>query len=217
MIQHKWKPKRPKVTPPELVRMGLGKRFWNAKLADIPKRKQVKQDRDLRHVVEHWVANLPRMVRKGWGLYLWGANSTGKSYAMAVCAKAAYVAGYSVFIITADMLKDAVIKRTMWDEDEELTIIERCNTVDVLVIEDLGKEYKGSGSGFSETALENLLRIRSQNQLVTMATSNLSTKQFKDVYGLSAAELAKAMMKEIEAIGLNFRNDELSELQEEFS
>jgi len=214
MTQPKWKHRR-KVTAPELERIGLGKRFWNAKLSKILPRPG-KKDRDLRHVIQRWIENLPRMARNGWGLYLWGDNSTGKSYAVAVCAKAAYVYGLSVFIITADQLKEAIIHHTIWDEVEHQKVIERCSTVDVLVVEDLGKEYKGSGSGFSEISLENLLRVRSQNCRITLATSNLSPKQFKEVYGKSAGELARAMMKEIEAAGTNFRVGEQAVLQEEF-
>lgn len=191
-----WTAKR-KLTDSACLNMGLGKRFWKARLVDVP------DDASHRPILQTWLEQLPEMVAKGWGIYLWGANSTGKSHAIAVLAKAAYVAGFSVHVITADMLKEAAIRNIMYDDDPEepVTVLDRCRQVDVLVIEDLGKEYKGSGSGFAELTLENLLRQRCQAMKTTLATSNLSPKQFKDVYQTSAHALAKEHMKEVEADG----------------
>lgn len=58
--------------------------------------------------------------------------------------------------------------------------LEAVRTVDVLVLDDLGKERSPQGSNFAETEMEsNVLRSRGDMGLLTIVTSNLDGPQFQ--------------------------------------
>jgi DNA replication protein DnaC len=139
----------------------------------------------------------------GWGLFIWGANGVGKTHLSCALLKEIQKTGYSTYCIPADALKVAYIEPKMFDEDN--TILSRVRPVDFLLLEDLGKEYSGKGSGFAELCFENLIRERSRELRPTIVTTNLDPASFKARYQNSAASLAMECMIAIEMKGSDRR------------
>ena len=96
----------------------------------------------------------------------------------------------------------ADIESTVFSED--ITVMDRARDVDVLIIDDLGKEHNGA-SGYSEVVYENLIRVRSAHQRTTIITCNLSPKQLVERYGVSIMEVLRESAVPVHVEGENRR------------
>lgn len=187
-----------KISKPALERMNIGRRYWNADVREL-------SEGAVKSCFRAYLKDLKVNAEGGWGLYMYGANGVGKTYACTSLLKEVVLAGYSAYCILADELKLAYIDGSRFDADS--TIVRRVETVDFLLIEDLGKEYSGRGSGFAELCFENLLRKRSRECRPTLVTSNLSPVDFKSRYQESAASLAMECMIAVQMKGSDRRRD----------
>ena len=93
-----------------------------------------------------YIENLRLMRTKGLGLFLIGDNGRGKSSAAAVIAKLFRSHGQTALFARTEELKQAQFDDRKVADDYELW--EWAHRVDVLVIDDLGKEYR-SKSGYT--------------------------------------------------------------------
>lgn len=151
-------------------------------------------------------------IENGVGLYLFGPNGTGKTWALSALIKAFAQYGYSCLLIPAEELKPIALGMR-GDFDDYETWQERIRNVHVLGIDDIGQEYKGN-SGFVETSLGALLRERAQaKNTITLMSSNLSPlparkghlSQFEQTYGPSSSSLLLEMMRPLEIRTGQFR------------
>jgi DNA replication protein DnaC len=190
MRQKKTKPQA--LTEELLTRMNIGRRYWKAEMADLP-------ETTAKGLFRRYMTDLDSQYEGGWGLFIYGPNGVGKTHASCAMLKEISKRGYSTYCTLADELKVAFIDGSRFDADN--SIIDRVRKVDFLLIEDLGKEYSGNGSGFAELCFENLLRKRCRELLPTIITTNLSRKAFFERYKQSAASLAQECMVAVEMSG----------------
>ena len=179
-----------------LHRMNIGRRYWKAEMSDLP-------ECNAKSLFRKYMLSLDEQVAQGWGLFIYGPNGVGKTHASTAMLKEISKKGYSTYCILADELKVAFIDGSRFDADN--SIVERVRSVDVLLLEDLGKEYSGNGSGFAELCFENLLRKRCRDMLPTIITTNLSRQAFFERYKQSAASLAQECMIAVEMGGQDQR------------
>lgn len=186
-----------KLTKDHLAYMNLGKRFWYAEVDNFTEAQHA--------LMETYIRNLKTFLSSGMGAYIWGVNSSGKSYIAAALCKLVWqkyrVASYCV---TAAELKDSWIQDREAHQGSEEMITERAEEVRFLVIDDLGREYRAA-SGFAETRFGALLRNRARARKTTVITSNLEPKEFAEIYGKAAGELAKECMHPFRLISENMR------------
>jgi DNA replication protein DnaC len=177
--------------------MNLGKRYWSSRLNLLTSEQE--------ESLGSYPDRLGFAIRDGIGVFLWGPNSTGKSFiAAALCIEATARFRVSSYMIRAAELKEAFIKDYPANPDSTESVQERINEVSFLVIDDLGKEYRTT-SGFSESAFGSLLRDRCRRKLTTSLTLNLGPDEFLNVYGPSTWELAKECMLPIKLEGTSRR------------
>ena len=188
------------LTKTHLKYMNIGERYWESALADLNQ----SQEKSLRSFLNKLEATIDR----GIGLFLWGPNNTGKSYVSALLCKLVW-AQYRVtsYCVTAAELKESWIKSIPAHSGSDELMVDRVMTARYLVIDDLGKEYR-SDSGFAETNFGVLLRQRSRMKRVTNITSNLTPKEFGEVYGKSTAQLVKECMYPVHFDGPDMREQE---------
>lgn len=166
--------------------MNLGERYWSSRLHNLSKEQKASLGK--------YPKNFGQAIQAGAGLFLWGENSTGKTFvAAAFCIEATEKFRVSSYMIRASELKAAWIEDAPAHPFSQESVTERISQVRLLVIDDLGKEYRTS-SGFSEVNFGSLLRDRCKNKLVTFITTNQSHSEFLSVYGSSTAELVKECM-----------------------
>jgi len=189
-------PKPRQLNEETLHRMNIGRRYWVADMTQV-------DESPAKSVFRKYVQSLSDNYDQGWGIFLYGANGIGKTYTACAMLKEIQKRGYSTYCVLADVLKVAYIDGQRFDQGN--SVVQRVESVDFLLLEDLGKEYSGKGSGFAELCFENMLRKRSRECLPTIVTTNLSPNAFKDRYKQSAASLAMECMVACEMKGQDRR------------
>lgn len=148
-------------------------------------------------MIYSYAERLQQRILQGDGLMLCGPPGIGKTWALAgltnhytrVVPRADYI------FITAPEFFDAYgVFRTddesAWDNYRAQWISSTFESVPWLVLNDLGKEYRGGKLAEQMPhKLGKLLRARSERQRITHITTNLEPSVFKETYGESIASL----------------------------
>jgi DNA replication protein DnaC len=162
------------LTSYDLERANLPRRYWNVRFSEIPDTAPYKGQ------VARYLRDIVGEVEKGRGLMITHPmNGTGKTGIACLIAKRAMIEGFTVYYTMSETYKTAVVRNQMFDDVQ--SVYERAREVDVLVIDDFGKEYKGE-SGWIESELENLIRERVQAGRTTLLTANLLPNQLRTEY-----------------------------------
>lgn len=157
---------RTKLRSVHLERARLPRRFWNVGFDGVPE--------SARGHLSNYLRNIDDMLDNGSGLLLWGNNGVGKTSVATLILMEACRRGATALFATAESLRQSSIDGTLFDEDQSLA--DRAREVELLVIDDLGKEHRGA-TEYAEGFLENLLRERSASMLSTIVTTNLPVRE----------------------------------------
>jgi len=188
---------RRKLTIGDVRRANLPERYWGASLNAIPDRLLYKPK------VEKYLGSILEMLDQGIGLYLWSTeNGSGKTSIAALIAKEALRYGKTVFFEESSRLKGSLINKEQFEEGT--SIEERMMMVDVLILDDIGKEYRTS-SGYAENVIETLVRARVQKVKTTIMTGNVHPKDMKKIYSEDFAALLKESVVPVNVTGHDFR------------
>ena len=186
-----------KLTIGDVRRANLPERYWEASLNAIP------EHLDYKHKIEKYLANLVEMMDQGIGLYLWSSeHGSGKTSIAALIVKEALRYGKTVFFEESSRLKGMLINKEQFEEGT--SIEERMMMVDVLILDDVGKEYRTS-SGYAENVIETLLRARVQKLKTTIMTGNVHPKDMKKIYSEDFSALLKESVVPVNITGHDFR------------
>lgn len=173
----------------------MPERHFTATLTSIPKNLQYVR------IVSDWIDHIEENIRKPKGFFFVGDFGRGKSALAAICLKAAAVRGHIGLWITARKIAGYRINKDMFDD--YMTYMERAETVPILVIDEV-QLAKGDNVGFTELAIEELIRDRIDAKLCTIMTSNLSPGEIKDRVPSMANLFGEAVVK-VEVAGINWR------------
>jgi DNA replication protein DnaC len=183
---------------------GIHRKFQRASYYDIVPEEALK-------AYHSCLDNLGYFVRNGVGMYLQGGSGLGKSLIAALVAKEAIKAGFLVrFATFVDLLKrndDTFVKSGNSAEAKALFAVE-VTDVDLLVIDDLGKENLVD-SASPETVrrfISELLRQRDQRGLSTFVSANVFAHKMGDRYGQDVASLVTGNFEVLTLAGEDFRN-----------
>jgi len=185
---------RVELTPAHLSWMRIPDRFWMARSSAIGD--------GFKDLIFEYLRSIDKKLDDGTGLILWGANGTGKTAASVVIAKVARSTGASVLFITAESFRQATLDNEKFDDG--LLVKDRALEVDVLVLDDLGKEHSGD-STWAERTIENLVRVRSSKKRTTIVTTNLNPDQMLERYKLSLMEVLLESCIRIQTEGKSVR------------
>jgi DNA replication protein DnaC len=192
----------PKALPDQLYQHArIPRHYWDARL-----------DRSNAPLMG-FIHNLEGNLKLGVGLLLLGPNGVGKTFQACAILKAALQHTARVMYITAPNLVQAYIDTPMFDDD--IDMIEALTNRRLLVVDDLGQEYRGSGSGHSEQRILNLIRDRIQGDRSTVITTNFSTKQLQETYGEGFASLLQEGLVTIPLKGGDRRRENRPRLLEQ--
>lgn len=205
-------PYRRELTQGDMERMKIPCRYWSVRFDEISD-VSVEGYPSPRDMVKRYITNMAEMRQRGGGLVLYGSNGTGKTSACVYVAKEYRRRGHTVLFLEAAELKGLVMEKAAFDEDE--TWWDRAKSVDVLVIDDLGKETLDS-TGFGAALFDELLRARNARKLVTFITSNVPPRLWQTDLGLrdSTAHVLKECTVPVKVTGGDKRGPVSGELNQ---
>lgn len=132
-----------------------------------------------------------------------GDVGLGKSHLAASILKALREQGYKVMFLTTtdlmNMIKSTFNYNSAQTQDD---IIKRLESLDLLVLDDVGAEYvKRDAQGFETWASEVLFQvINSRQALPTVYTTNYNAGDFSDKYGKQGKRILSRMLNSAEII-----------------
>jgi DNA replication protein DnaC len=135
-----------------------------------------------------------------------GDVGLGKSHLAASILKALREQGYKVMFLTTtdlmNMIKSTFNYNSTQTQDD---IIKRLESLDLLVLDDVGAEYvKRDSQGFETWASEVLFQvINSRQALPTLYTTNYSAGDFSDKYGKQGKRILSRMLNSAEIIAFD--------------
>lgn len=208
------------------IRLELSK--LNLKLIGIPKNFHDKSindfetygEKDLKSVKQFfkdYLSKLEEVFETNQGVFLYGSNGVGKTLISCMIVKEAYRHRYTAKRVTFVDYISAYTR--LWNarsvEEKETLEDELYNTykaVEFLVIEEIGKEID---SKVSAPILEDLLRYREDNELVTVVCTNLVLAEVEERYGTSVFSLIKGNMTPVKIEGKDKRLENYNSRQED--
>lgn len=163
-----------------------------------------------------------QMIENNIGLYIYGDNSSGKTYLTFCICNELIDKGYSVTYTSVPTIVAEIQKSYNSNGLGQSQIIEMLSMKQFLFIDDLGKEFMGreynqSASKFAEKILLEVINARYNNGLPTIFTSNYSIGQLSTVFNLDKAILERInemATKVFKLDGDNFRDKLLKEKNE---
>lgn len=188
-------PKRT-LTQADMDAAGIGGRYWGCTLGAVP------EAASYRAALAAYCGNLRDNIEQGRGLLFKGQFGRGKTGAAVSILKRAIVHGASGLMVRANFLPEAYMNpRPLYSAGQ--TFAERIETVDLLVLDDLGA---GHQSGWSTSWVEEVIRSRHDRLLATIATTNLDAQDLLKNLGKSCLSVVNVSMPEVLCDGYRWRD-----------
>ena len=165
-----------------------------------------------------FVENAKTVITNNIGLYLYGNNSSGKTYLMACICNELVDKGYSCEFTSIPKLLAESGRNLRENRLSQAEIVDNLARKQFVFIDDLGKEFLGDRNDYNYNKAERLLlevlNARYSNGLPTVFTSNYSLDEFIRKFNLDKAiieRLNEMATRIIRLDGDNFRQKALQE------
>jgi DNA replication protein DnaC len=184
-----------------LVRMNIPQRYWDVRFKFVPN--------SVKKYITPYLRNIDKNIAKGDGFLFFGNNGRGKTATAVLIAMEARRNFASVYFIQTEELREYVLSKEMFDDN--YSVLDRVKEVDLLILDDLGKEHADQNA-WSAKLIENVLRVRIANKRSTIITTNMKSKKMSEKYSNSMIQAMKESLYQIAFIGDNLRKEKNSEV-----
>ena len=186
------RPVRKHLSEANLRLMGIPRELWDKSIDDF----STFNDPDLAEVkryVKWYIKDFDERLHDIRGIYFCGSNGVGKTMLASIILIEAYRHRYTGSRVTlAEYVRQYTALWNIKDSDQrtyaENEFATKYKNVEFLVLEELGKELD---TKVVKPVLEDLLRYRIDNGLVTIYCSNMSVDKVQELYGNSVSSLIK--------------------------
>lgn len=206
------RPMRMTLNSKSLSLIGIPKKFHKISLQDFD---TFGSDnlRKVRNFVSGYIQTLPEHFSEGAGIFFTGSNGVGKTMLSCIIAKEAY--RYRFTVRRCTFVEYMTVYTSVWNAktSEEKDICEAklfdyYKSVELLILEEIGKEVDSKAAA---PILEDLLRYRDDEGLVTIMCSNLKPSVLEERYGTSCLSLVKGSMIPITIESTDRRKKEIEQ------
>lgn len=150
-----------------------------------------------------YLGNHYHFVRNGIGVMFIGEFGAGKTMLACLVAKALIRLGYDVFFTTFQGMTQ--LFTSGWKSEDDKALFERrVVNSDVLVLDDIGKEYR-TKTNMSESLFDHVLRQRVLNARPTFITANDDPEALRHGYGSAVISLISERSIVRATTGLDYR------------
>lgn len=179
----------------DLTRANIPKRFWDVSMSEV-------DELDYKEKIKRYIDKMNEMFEDGVGLYMWSEqNLTGKTALAVIIGKYAMRNKYTVFFEESSRLKNEIMNNDKFDD--VTSVQRRATNVDLLILDDIGKEYK-TNSGYAENLIETIIRDRVQSMKPTIITGNLKPDKIKVQYSPDLAALFRQSFLALHIEGMDW-------------
>ena len=165
-----------------------------------------------------YVKQARAVLNNNIGLYIYGDNSSGKTYLIACICNALVESGYSCEFTSIPKLLAETGRNAREDRMSQAEIVDNLARKNFVFIDDLGKEFLGDRSDYNwkkaERLLLDVLNARYGNGLPTIFTSNYGLEEFVEKFGLDKAIIERLNEMATRVIRLDGDNFRMVALQE---
>lgn len=186
------RPKRAFLNAKSLAMIGIPKKFHVAMLNNF-KTYNLESLEKVKLFVKDYLRNLHDNFEENKGIYFYGSNGVGKTMLASIIAKECYRWRFTVKRIT--FMEYINLYTNIWGaktplekESYQEEFHQKAKGVEFLILEEVGKEIDTT---LSAIILEDCLRYREDNGLVTIFCTNLTPDILRERYGESVYSLVK--------------------------
>lgn len=164
--------------------------------------------------IEKYFDNLKDFRTKGVGLYLHGANGTGKTLLVSISFMMLLKDRRNVAIVSLEEL--ITLYTSGWyDSSVKNEFMQLLNT-EYLCVEEIGKEFRPTTSSSTNVAVTTLFKVlehRLRKKLPTWFTSNVLPEHLSDIYSEDIASRFREMCGIVQVKGEDFRIRKQAEIK----
>jgi DNA replication protein DnaC len=153
--------------------------------------------------VQDYIKNADAYIARGIGLFLSGPMGCGKTLIANMVLKGLIVDGYDCYATTFSETVES-FTATWGDNEEKKRFAQRFMRSKVLLLDDLGKEFR-SRNNLSATTFDMILRKRVFEARPTILTTNLSPIEVRSGYGAAVLSLLVEQSIEVPLTGGDYR------------
>lgn len=156
-----------------------------------------------------------QFVRRGMGMYFSGSFGTGKTMLANLVVKELIKLGYTAWATTFSQTVEMLTAG--WSNKVEKEYFQnRFITSEILLLDDVGRELRGTRINLAETTFDAILRQRVQAGRPTIITTNLTPIDLEQGYGAAILSLIREKSLEQTLDGEDYRvaanNREMDEI-----
>lgn len=146
-----------------------------------------------------------RFLRRGMGLYFLGGPGLGKTFLATMVLKELIKDGSFTCFATTFSQTIEMFTAGWSSRDDKTYFQDKFIGSEVLLLDDVGKELRGTRIALSETTFDAILRQRVQAGKATFITTNMTARELGDGYGAAILSLLREKSLELAFTGSDFR------------
>lgn len=146
-----------------------------------------------------------QFLKRGMGLYFLGSYGTGKTMLANLVLKELVKNGYNCWATTFSQTVE-MFTAGWSDKADKDYFQQKFIHSQVLLLDDVGKELRGTRISLAETTFDAILRQRVQSGRATFITTNMDPQDLEEGYGAAILSLIREKSLELTFGGNDFRS-----------
>jgi len=191
----------------QMAYSGIEKEYWDLELNDWHGETKIKD------VIKNYLLKIDKIIEEGISFGFSGFTGTGKTFLACLFLKEALRKNYKVYKITLEKFLNMI--KEGFDNPDKLTDLDKIETVDIFLLDEIGGEYTPANFGvFCSAKCDDLFRTRKSNMLSTIITTNLEKAEFQKLYGSKIESITNAYIWNAVS-GPDYRQVQLNRMKED--